>query len=223
MNISLIKKSMLMLVGASLLQLSSIQAQNFYYGYGASVGSFATIPASFTSLANGTVQEVPSDRIVMPGIGIALDKPLAKIGSDAGIGIHANPSLSYPFSTRTVSVPNGGYITARPIIHAPLLLTVGYGAFSHAGSERDFGFSLGLGMHAQYIIESLSATRSAIADASGKTFLAAPAVRASVHFWSPGNQLMALSLTHALASESFAGQTVNRSATTLNFALYFNY
>jgi len=187
------------------------------------VGSFTTIPASFTSLANGTVQEVPSERIVMPGIGIALDKPLAKIGSDAGIGIHALPSLSYPTTTRTVSVPSGVYTSARPVIHCPLLLTVGYGAFSHVGSERDFGFSLGFGMHAQYVIESLSATRSATADASGKTFLAAPAVKAGVNFWSPTNQLMALSVTHAIASESFGGQTVNRSATMLNLSLYLNY
>lgn len=212
-----------MLVGATLLQISSIQAQNIYYGYSASVGSFTTIPASFTSPANGMVQEVPSDRIVMPGIGITLDMLLAKIGSDAGIGIHTNPSISYPISTQTVSVPNGVYTSARPIIHAPLLLTVGYGAFSHAVSERDFGFSLGLGMHAQYVIESLSATRSAIADASGKTFLAAPAVRASFNFWLPTNQLMALSATHAIASESFGGQTVNRSATMLNLSLYLNY
>lgn len=223
MNISLIKKTILMSVGATLLQLSSIQAQNIYYGYSASVGSFTTIPASFISPANGMVQEVPSDRIVMPGIGLALDKPLAKIGSDAGIGIHALPSLSYPITTRSVSVYSGAYISARPVIHCPLLLTVGYGAFSHAGSERDFGFSLGLGMHAQYVIESLSATRSAIADASGKTFLAAPAVRASFNFWLPTNQLMALSATHAIASESFGGQTVNRSATMLNLSLYLNY
>lgn len=219
----MLKKSVLLLVGITIFQPSLIKAQTIYYGYGASLGSFATLPASFTSLATGAAEQVPSDRIMMPGIGIALDKPLVKIGSDAGIGLHANPSLSYPLSTRTVSVPNGGYISARPIIHSPLMLTIGYGAFSQAGSERDLGFSLGLGMHAQYVIESLSATRSANADATGKTFLAAPAVRASFHFWSPGNQLMALSLTHALASESFAGQTVNRNATMLNLAVYFNY